>query len=139
MTTNLLKQLEQPSGKKLKLKINDNRTTMLSVRWEPDCTQVSLNRMFLEAPRNVMQALGCYLNSEDRVMAPVIKSFIRDNLNKQDSSHLLDRTKLITQGAVYDLQELFDALNHDYFHGALSSLAITWFGKSDQRNRSRVT
>ncbi len=62
--------LEDSARMKLKLKINDNHSTMLSVRWEPECAKVSLHRMFLEAPENVMQALACYIRGEHKILAP---------------------------------------------------------------------
>ena len=84
MTTTIQKQLEDSSGIKLKLRINDNRSTMLSVKWEPDGAKVSLHRIFLDAPRNVMDALACYLKREDRIIAPTVKAFIEDRLKKLD-------------------------------------------------------
>jgi hypothetical protein len=139
MAMTILEQnLDNRSGKKLKLKINDNRSTMLSVRWEPDCTKVSLHRIFLEAPQNVMQALACYIHQEDKSIAPTVKAFIEDNLKKLDYSHLLDRKKLYSQGNVYNLQQMYNDINREYFDEELN-LYITWFGKPSVRNRSRVT
>lgn len=136
--TRFQKELEESSGMKLQLKINDNRSTMLSVRWEPDCTRVSLHRMFLQAPQNVMQSLGCYLRREDKSLAPNIKSFIEENLHKLDYTHEIDRDKLYTEGNVYNLRKIYDELNDEYFDGRLK-LFITWYGKPNQRNRSKVT
>lgn len=132
----LQRELERNSGKKLKLKINDNRSTMLSVKWEPDCTLVSLHRMFLTAPENIMQELACYLRSQSKI-TPIVKAFIEDNIKKLDYSHTVDPEKLHIQGNVYNLQNIYNDLNHEYFQGKLN-LHITWFGKNSQRNRSRV-
>lgn len=132
------KKIEGQLGKKLWLKINDNRSTMLSVRWEPDCTRVSMHRMFLEAPQNVMEELACYIRQEKKMIAPVVKSFIEDGLHRLDYSHLIDRDKLCTQGKVYNLQRLYDELNREYFKGSLK-LNITWFSQRKRINRSRLT
>lgn len=132
------KRLESSLGKKLQITINDNRSTMLNVRWEPDFTKVSLHRMFLQAPQNVMQALACYLKGKDKSISPSIKAFIEDNLRKFDYSHLLDQRKLTTQGSFYNLQKIYNDLNKEYFQNRLD-LYITWFGKWNQRNKSQVT
>lgn len=132
------KELEFRSGKKLRVKINDNHSTMLSVRWESDCAKVSLHRMFLQAPGNVMQALACYLKGEEKFLAPSIKAFIEDNLKNLDYSHEIDSSKLITQGAYYNLQKLYNELNEEYFNNKLN-LHITWYGKPYHRGRNRVT
>jgi hypothetical protein len=138
MTAIIQKKLERNSGLKLKLKINDNRSTMLSVKWESDYTKVSLHRMFLDAPQNVMDALACYLRQEDKHISSSVKAFIEDNLKNLDYSHQLDRSKLYSQGNVYNLQQIYDTLNREYFQNKLQ-LYITWFGKPSQRSRSRVT
>jgi hypothetical protein len=131
-------KLEVSIGTKLRLKFNDNRSTMLSVKWEPDYTKVSLHRMFLGAPQNVMQALACYLKGEHKKIAPSIKAYIEHSLQKLDYSHELDLTKLDVQGSVYDLQQMYHQLNHEYF-GASLNLHITWFGEGRKRRCNRVT
>lgn len=135
---NFQKKLESNAGVKLQLKINDNRSTMLSVRWEPECTKVSLHRMFLQAPRHVMHALACYLRKEDKIISPQVRAFIENGLQELDYSHLLDPQKLYVQGNVYNLKHIYDAINREYFNNKLN-LWITWFGKSASRNRRRVT
>lgn len=130
-------ELENPK-KKLQLKINNNRSTMLSVKWEPDCTKVSLHRMFLKAPQNIMQSLACYIRQEDKNIHPKVKAFIEDGLRKLDYSPCLNQQKLYQTGYVYNLQKIYDDLNKEYFNSKLD-LSITWFGKSRQYNRSRVT
>lgn len=131
-------QLEHSAGIKLRLKINDNRSTMLSVKWEPDYTKVSLHRMFLKAPQNVMQALACYLKGEHKKLAPSIKAYIEHNLQHLDYSHELDLSKLQTKGHVYDLEKIYQDLNREYFDLPFD-LHITWFGKKGKRLCKRVT
>ncbi len=138
MTTTIQKKLENRAGIKLDLKINDNRSTMLSVKWGVKSAQVSLHRMFLDAPKNIMDSLACYLRKEEKVISPSIRVFIEQNLKKIDYSHQLKASSLYTQGNVYNLQEIYDALNRQYFGNQLK-LGITWFGKVAQRRKSRVT
>jgi hypothetical protein len=137
-TLTFQQELESRIGKKFQLKINDNRSTMLSVKWEPDCTKVSLHRMFLKAPQNVMQELVHYLKGKNKKLAPNIKAYIEHNLQKLDYSHELDLSALQTKGKVYDLQKIYDDLNETYFGGSLE-LYITWFGSKTKRSRQRIT
>ncbi|MBS4167868.1 hypothetical protein [Parachlamydia sp. AcF125] len=131
-------KLETTSGKKLILRFNNNRSTMLSVKWgEPDCV-VSLHSFFLEAPQNVMDALACYIKQEHKKIAPSIKTFIEDNLKKLDYSHQIDPSKLSTQGKFYDLQAIYNELNAEYFNGEVKA-AITWYNKQSRKNSSTVT
>lgn len=133
----LQKSLQNGSGKPLKVKINDNRSTMLSVRWEPDHTRVSLHRMFLEAPTNVMDALACYLKGEEQKLAPTIKQFIEHNIQELDYSRKVDRSRLLTDGKCFDLQEIYDEINAHYFDNKLR-LMITWFEQPKSKNRSKI-
>lgn len=134
----LQKQLETQAGRKLKVRINDNRSTMLSVCWEPDHTRVSLHRMFLKAPSNVMTALGTYLKGKNRELQPAVKAYIEECRQRLDYSHTVDQGALCHQGRVYNLQEIYDEINRDYFGGKLR-LHITWFGEPRCRNRSRIS
>ena len=139
MSLSLLQEhIENLSGVKLKLKINNNRSTMLSVRWEPDCTKVSMHRMFLDAPTNIMQSLACYISKSDNNISKDLKAFIEDGLKKLDYSHTIDKTKLSSDGKIYNIKELYDELNKEYFDGSLD-LSITWFGKETNTNRTRLT
>lgn len=134
----LQQNLELKTGRKFNFKLNDNRSTMLSVRWEPNITKVSMHRMFLTAPQNVMDDLACYLLKKENQIAPTIKAFIETNLKKLDYTNLVDKSKLISSGSVYNLDEIYSRLNCEYFNRKLN-LSITWFGRHNQKNRSRAT
>lgn len=139
MTIRQIQQnLERGAQNKIELKINNNRSTMLSVKWEPDLTKVSLHRIFLKAPKNIMQDLACYVRQEQDNISSIVKAFIEDNLKSLDYSHELDLSKLQARGYVYNLQKILDSLNEEYFDDKFN-LFITWFGKPNSRNRNRLT
>lgn len=133
----LKEKLGETSGKKFEFKINDNRSTMLSVRWEPDRTLVSIHKMFLNAPENVMDDLACYFKRENKVISPTIRAFMEDAYKALDYTHTVDAAKLEVKGLHYDLKAIYRELNEEYFDGRLK-LSITWFGKHDQKNRSKI-
>lgn len=133
----LLKKLEIGSGKKVKLKINDNRSTMLSVKWEPEYTKVSLHRIFLQAPVEVMNSLGSYIRREKPSIDRSVKAYIENSLRTLDYSKSLDQSKLSTLGTTYDLQAIFNNLNKTYFDNKLN-LKITWFGTKKPKTGSRI-
>lgn len=135
----LQREIEQASKKKVKLKINDNRSTMLSVKWEPDCTKVSMHRLFLEAPKNIMDALTCHIGHKNSNVAPSVKAYIEDKLKNLDYSDTLDKEKLVTKGTYYDLLELYNAIEDEYFPEEELNLNITWFGSKQMKRRSRLT
>lgn len=131
-------KLEALSGRKFQLRINDNRSTMLSVKWERSCIKVSLHWIFLQAPHEIIDLLIQYLIRQHKRIAPEVKAYISDCLRQLDYSHLVDKEKLDTDGQVYDLQELYDEVNNTYFKGKVD-LNITWHGPRRQRSKSRIT
>jgi hypothetical protein len=130
-------RLEDNSGKKFEFKINHNRSTMLSVRWEPDRTLISMHEMFLSAPKNVMDDLACYFKREYKDISPAIRAYIEEAYKKLDYSHTVNTQKLEVEGLTYHLKSIYNQLNDEYFDGRLK-LFITWFGKRQQKNRSRI-
>lgn len=134
----LQREIEETVKKKVKLRINDNRSTMVSVKWEPDCTRVSMHRMFLEAPKNIMDALACHIQTENSNLCPSVKAFIEEKLTTFDYSSKLNENNLCTKGQVYDLQALYDEVNEKYFDGELG-LKITWYGRKQRGRRAQVT
>lgn len=133
----LREMLEHGSGKKIELKINKNRSTMLSVRWEPDRTLVSMHEMFLQAPKNVMDDLACYFGKEDRAITPTVRAFMENAYKKLDHTHTIDVSKLDVNGLIYNLKDIYDELNKEYFNSSLK-LSITWFGTHIQKNRTKI-
>lgn len=136
----LKKQLEKGNKNRIALKINDNRSTMLSVRWDPKekYTHVSVHRMFLDAPRNIMEKLACYVRQEQKDISHEVRAYIETRLQTLDYSHELDAKRLYTQGIVYNLQSIYDQLNREYFEGALN-LRLTWYGRLSKKSRKQVT
>lgn len=132
------RELEQALRKHVKLRINNNRSTMLSVKWEPDCTKVSMHRFFLDAPKNIMDDLACYIKKESKHLTPDVKSFMEDRINELDYTHELRKVKLNPVGSIYNLKQLMDQVNSKYFGGRLD-LHITWFEPQRKKIRSQFT
>lgn len=130
-------ELEGLLGMKLELKINDNRSTMLSIRWEPQGPKVSLHRMFLQAPATIVKELALYIKNRCKKMAPNLKEYIQTELPKLNYSHQLDEGKLDLEGSVYDLKDIYNRINQRYFDEKLD-LSITWYGRPYHQSRSRL-
>jgi len=138
MIETLQEQLEVSSGQKLKIRINDNHSTMLSVRWEIDHTRLSLHRMFLGAPGNVMEDLACYLKrGKNETLPATIKAFIEHQMQQMDYSHKIKNHKLVTEGNHFRLCSIYKQMNQEYFADELD-LQITWYGEANRLFRSRI-
>lgn len=134
----LKKKLEEHTKQSIKLSINDNRSTMLSVRWESSFTKVSLHRLFLTAPSHVLLALANSIAAKQTTVAPQVKAYIQKSLQNIDYSTKIDSFDLSQQGEIYNLKTLFDELNAEYFNNSLN-LQVTWFGDSNRRNKNNIS
>lgn len=126
---------------KLDLVVNENRCTMLSIlERKRNSARLSIHRMFLDAPEDVVSAIAHYVRGTRRERQGkdlLLRGYIQSNLGRFNYSHKINKTKLVASGKVYDLRKIFEMLNHDYFQNKLQ-LDITWFGKPYQRSRSRI-
>lgn len=96
--------------------------------------RLSLHKMFVMAPDQVMDALASFVTGKTSLPAPV-KSYIHDNL---EAHREFRAPKLHTLGSYYDLQSLYDEVNERYFRGAFK-LSITWYGKELKSRGSSLT
>lgn len=106
------------------LSITDNRHSMIRHARDGAVLRIRMHHMFLAAPYDVQEALVRYLVSNDRQGSNVVGRFINDNLHRikprrRGSMHLA------TKGAHHDLLEIYNALNEQYFEGAVEAV-ITW-------------
>lgn len=139
--TRLEEELETRSGLKLRIRLNNNYSTMLSVRRDNKKeARVSLHRMFLDAPRNVVLALASFIRGSRKktTTGPVIRAFIEEKISCLDYTDRLDRQKLTVVGRYHDLEELYQQVNEEYFHSSLN-LNITWFGKEALKPTRSIT
>lgn len=119
----------------VELKLNDNRSTLLSIKWEACSIKVSLHRTFLSAPREVLQALAGALAKRQRTLPMPIKTYIQDQIQKLDYSSRIRRCE--HQGNVYNLKDMLEELNSHYFSGELN-LNITWFESQQSPNQQQI-
>ncbi|MCB1119360.1 MAG: M48 family metallopeptidase [Chlamydiia bacterium] len=130
------KRVERKSKKPLLIKVNNNTSTMLSVRWNRKETRLSIHKMFLKAPPNIMDDLACYILKEEDSLTPPLKAFIEQGVKKMVVPVHAD--EIISQGRIYNLKRLYNKINRLYFNDKLK-LHITWYGLNRRRTASRIT
>lgn len=123
----LLAELIARTGLQIQLHINDNRSTVMSVKYHRDgrSARVGLHHMFLRAEGALLDALAHWVkHPRSRRHAAALNTFIREH------NHLLAAKKdrplpVRTRGRVYDLQKLYDEVNAAHFGGRVNC-PITW-------------
>ena len=127
--TYLKNYFQKEVNKPVLLTLTDNSTSMISVREKQGGISVRLHRIFLKADNEVLDEVVSFIKKK-RGKTPVIRQFIRQN-----QSFLKERKpRTITinpNGKLYNLTDIFNSLNSEYFNNSLSVL-ITW-GKRSPR------
>jgi hypothetical protein len=84
-----------------------------------------MHRMFAAAPPAVLRAVARYAQSQDRDAGALLRRYIDGNEHLIRDAERPRSQQLDTQGAHFNLQELFDDLNARYFGGTIEA-KITW-------------
>ena len=125
--------LENETKKNISLVITDNSTSMLSIRKKGNSFMMRLHRIFLSAGKEVLNEMVEFIK-DSKIKTPYIRSFINQN------KHILKikplrKVNMRTQGRYYNLLDIYNSLNGEYFKGKISA-SITW-GNGGPRHRAR--
>jgi hypothetical protein len=132
----LREYFEKAVKKKISLIITDNSSSMLSVKANGGLTSLRLHRIFLSAGEDVLHEIAEFLKNR-KIRTPLIRRFINQNTHalRQKPPR---RITLRTLGKYFDLVEIFNSVNSEYFGGRVAA-AITWGTKNTRRVASRRT
>ena len=122
-----------PAGCALHVTLTNNRSTLISYRRQEGQVVLRLHRLFAEADPEVAQAIAHYVMGRKSGQA-ALKRYIAVI---EATRHASPRppTRVRQNGAVHDLQPLFDRLNASQFAGRCRA-AITW-GRSAPKSARR--
>ncbi|MEM7678084.1 MAG: hypothetical protein AAF449_18995 [Myxococcota bacterium] len=122
-------------GPKVIVKLTDNSSTMISFRERRGVLYLRLHVMFCAAPDSVLRAAACFISGRGYRRAHA------DRLDAWIEAHRPPRTARRRKparpiGEVHDLQAIFDALNHRWFHGGITA-TVTWGTSRTKTRRKR--
>jgi hypothetical protein len=122
---------EKMTGKHIALALTDNSTSLLSMRTKGNVVSVRMHWMFLNAGDEVIREVADFIKTR-QYRTPLIREFINNNktcLKKREQN--AGQARIRTQGRFYNLGEIFDDLNNEYFRGRIAA-SISW-GKGKTR------
>ncbi|KKM06207.1 MAG: hypothetical protein KR126chlam4_01284 [Candidatus Anoxychlamydiales bacterium] len=135
---NIKEALEKKSNLAISLKVKDYKSTFISVLKTRSNIQISLHKLFLDAPDNVKEAVVIYCLKRDKKAHSIIKKYANIYFSYADYTHRLNVKNLKFKGEFFDLKQIMENLNLIYFKGALN-LNITWFEKPKYRKFRHIT
>ncbi len=125
------------AGPKVLVRLNSNRSTMLSYEWRRGVLYLRLHRVFAEAQLPVLRAVAAFagVGRYTKARARTIDRFIDAATPRRQSA---DRGRINPRGQVHDLQAIFEALNHRFFEGRIEA-DITWAERRPRRGGRKRT
>lgn len=132
----LKRELERLSKRRIALELTDHRQMILRAIPEGDGRlRVRAHHMFLFAPEAILAFVARYIaNPLDRSASEVVDFFIAGEGERIRRGHKGGRLK--TRGRFYDLAEIFERLEGQYFEGEELGARITWGRAKARRSRS---
>lgn len=122
--------ISQRLARPVQVTFTNNRSTMMSWKEHQGILGLRLHRMFQEAPELVWEAMVSYLGVQDTVAGRVIDKYIQTTTREAT-----ERTNLAPVGRCYDLREVFESLNAEFFHSSCKA-KITW-GRAGSKTRRK--
>jgi len=126
---------EKAANKTVSLILTQNLTSMISVKTHGSTVSLRLHRMFLSADSDVLNEITELIKNR-KGRNPHIRRFIGHNIKYTERKP--NRLKIRTDGRFYNLFDIYNFLNKDYFNGMVSA-AITWGVKRPGRAARRRT
>lgn len=129
--------LEEFTKKKVILKVNQNKSTYLSVSYpRDDLIKASIHQIFLTADQTVLFALAKYVQgSRGKKNFAIIKAYVHEQDNLAGYTTNKKVPPLKTKGEVYDLEEILRYVESFYFDEQQLGLNITWYTPKKRRKR----
>ena len=94
--------------------------------------------MFLEADTGVLNSLARFVKSRNRKAPSVLRSFVNAKTHKiKKSPRKRRQTRVRSKGRFFDLNALFDQVNHEYFANQIDC-SITWGANRRVRNQNSI-
>lgn len=122
----------------IEIKINDNRSTFLSVLMKSrQKLRVSIHRMFLNAPEELLEKVIRFCVHGDKKALPLLKKYAHQFYMTEDYSYKA-RHLNSSVGKCYNLQEIFERICIIYFQKKLP-LRIAYFPKPRYKKSSGIT
>lgn len=128
-------RLRRLTGRDLSLVLTDNGTTMISVRKKASGVTVRLQRMFLQASRDVIDEVARFIGGKKR-RTPLVQRFIRENCSRIERRPY--RMQMRAAGRYHDLLAYYESVNREYFEGRVQA-GITWGARSPRSGARRRT
>ena len=115
----LVAYMNDGSRRKVEIKLTRNRVSMLSMNFAMfGKVRIRMHEGYLKAPPPIFRALRDYVRTRDRDKWKIAARFVHEI--QSDVRVRRPPARLATSGKNYDLKELYDEVNREFFSGKVS-------------------
>jgi hypothetical protein len=130
----LLRLVKKP----IRLTITDNIHSMIHISSSNSGYSVRLHHMFLEADPEVLRSLARFINGRKKKAPHLLRDFVASNHNKIRKAPAKPRRNILRHdGKHFNLKELFDQVNQEYFANKIDC-HITWGARRLVRKQNSI-
>ncbi len=130
----LLRLVKRP----IHLTITDNIHSMIHISPSNSGYRVRLHHMFLEADAKVLRSLAHYINGRNKKAPSPLRDFVASNHNKIRKAPAKPRRTILRHNGLYfNLKEIFDQVNQEYFANKVDC-QITWGARRLVRRQNSI-
>lgn len=123
-------------GVPVRLRVTDNRSTMVSYKRQERSLALRLHHMFLDAPPEVLQALADYAGRGKGAAGKVLDGFIHQAQERIRAGRRKG-APLAPAGRHFELKSIFDRMNEAHFQGGIRA-SIGWGRPTTKRRRRTI-
>jgi hypothetical protein len=135
---NLEKSLLRLVKSPIHLTITDNVHSMIHIRNSNSGYRVRLHHMFLEANAEILKSLARFITGRRKKAPSLLRSFVASHHSKIRKAPAKPRRVVLRHsGRHFNLKELFDRVNQDYFASKVDC-HITWGARRSVRRQSSI-
>ena len=135
---NLENSLFRLVKRSIHLTITDNIHSVIHIRPSHSGYRVRLHHMFLDADTEVLRSLALFITGRNGKPPPLLRDFVASNHNKIKKAPAKPRrTVLRHNGRHFNLKELFDQVNQEYFANKVDC-QITWGARRLVRRQNSI-
>ncbi len=129
----LLTELQRRSGRSISLVLTSNACTYVTFTTARQPLRLRLQRLFLDAPDEVLDALARWLSGREKCCPPQVREFIDSPPAHVQRVTRSKRRWIHHRGRCHDLARILDQVNRRFFLGRVA-VQITWGRSASRRN-----
>ncbi len=129
----LIHELQKSTGFKIDLTLTNNKSRMISFKKKWRTIYLRLNENIFPLPEGFIKSLALWIKKPNGKVPDVIRERI-DSVCRAVPANV--RSRQITEkhdGSFYNLKDLYDRVNAEYFHGTIEA-KISW-GRDTSKKR----